>query len=209
MHLVTKTSFPLSKTAMIWKNYVKSGRLTISPCFIFGWTYHQQFGFILQVQHCNRNRSSHGYWIDAANEGNRVWAGILIVGIKQTRPFTSTKQALFSISYCLVWTFLSVFKTRNLKRYIKQLTYAKLQCERRLRVLGAPMSEFSRTTTSTSSYGDEMVPSFKTVMRNNNLRRQLELYLKQQGETQVRTFSDAVTIGYTLTKLWKCCRLVF
>jgi hypothetical protein len=30
-----------------------------------------------------------------------------------------------------------------------------------------------------------MVPSFKTVMRNNNLRRQLELYLIQQGETQV------------------------
>uniref|UniRef100_A0A0P4YXH5 Sorting nexin-25 n=1 Tax=Daphnia magna TaxID=35525 RepID=A0A0P4YXH5_9CRUS len=80
---------------------------------------------------------------------------------------------------------LDLLQARNLKRYIKQLTYAKLQCERRLRVLGAPMSDFSRSSTSTSSYGDEMVPSFKTVMRNNNLRRQLELYLIQQGETQV------------------------
>lgn len=84
-------------------------------------------------------------------------------------------------------------KARNLKRYIKQLTYAKLQCERRLRVLGAPMSDFSRSSTSTSSYGDEMVPSFKTVMRNNNLRRQLELYLIQQGETQVCIPSDSLT----------------
>lgn len=47
------------------------------------------------------------------------------------------------------------------------------------------MSEPSRSTISTSSYVEEMVPSFKTVMRNNSLRRQLELYLVQQGESQV------------------------
>ena len=43
----------------------------------------------------------------------------------------------------------------------------------------------SRNVATTSSYVDDMVPSFKTVMRNNNLRRQLELYLVQQGESQV------------------------
>ena len=74
-----------------------------------------------------------------------------------------------------------------MKRYIKQLTYAKMQCERRLRLLGAPVADSSRSTTAAvaSAFVDDMVPSFKTVMRNNSLRRQLELHLMQQGESQV------------------------
>ena len=82
-------------------------------------------------------------------------------------------------------------KARNLKRYIKQLTFAKLQCERRLRLLGAQLTDaapLARSTASTSSSGsgaDDNVPSFKTVMRNHSLRHQLELFLGQQGEAQV------------------------
>ena len=108
--------------------------------------------------------------------------------------------------------FLVFFQARNLKRYIKQLTYAKLQCERRLRVLGAPMSDFSRTSTSNSNFSDEMVPSFKTVMRNNNLRRQLELYLIQQGETQVSRLMFGLIFDKKMTNICfntKNDRLVF
>ena len=73
-----------------------------------------------------------------------------------------------------------------MKRYIKQLTYAKLQCDRRLRLLGAPVADGTRQTASTTNnLVDDMVPTFKTVMLNNSLRRQLELYLTQQGESQV------------------------
>lgn len=60
-----------------------------------------------------------------------------------------------------------------------------MQCERKLRLLGAPVADSSRSTAANSGFVDDMVPSFKTVMRNNNLRRQLELYLLQQGESQV------------------------
>lgn len=79
----------------------------------------------------------------------------------------------------------------NLKRYIKQLTYAKLQCERRLRLLGVQTSEAASRSTSSSmaSNMDDMAPPFKTVMRNIQLRQQLERYLEQQGESQVATFN--------------------
>lgn len=89
--------------------------------------------------------------------------------------------------------YLFSLKTRNLKRYIKQLTYAKLQCERRLRLLGATISDSTRNVASTSGYVEDMVPTFKTVMRNNALRRQLELYLVQQGEAQVCSVSSKMS----------------
>jgi len=74
----------------------------------------------------------------------------------------------------------------NLKRYIKQLTYAKLQCERRLRLLGVQTNDVSRTSSSSMGHGiDDMAPPFKTVMRNPQLRQQLESYLEQQGESQL------------------------
>ena len=73
-----------------------------------------------------------------------------------------------------------------MKRYIKQLTYAKLQCERRLRLLGVQTNDVSRTSSSSMGHGiDDMAPPFKTVMRNPQLRQQLESYLEQQGESQV------------------------
>lgn len=77
----------------------------------------------------------------------------------------------------------------NLKRYIKQLTYAKLQCERRLRLLGVQTNDGTSRTTSSSMANnmDDMAPPFKTVMRNIQLRKQLERYLEQQGESQVCT----------------------
>ena len=82
-----------------------------------------------------------------------------------------------------------IVQARNLKRYIKQLTCAKLQCERRLRTLGAHLNDAGARSTSTSVsnfVADDMVPSFKTVMRNYNLRHELEVYLTQQGECQVK-----------------------
>ena len=72
-------------------------------------------------------------------------------------------------------------------RYIKQLTYTKLQCERRLRLFGLHANDSSRTTSLTSSIStniEEMVPSFKAVMQSRRLRELLEIYLAQQGESQ-------------------------
>lgn len=69
-----------------------------------------------------------------------------------------------------------------------RLTYAKLQCERRLKLLGvgAPLADSVRSSTSTltsttSPLADDVVaPSLKTVVRQPGLRKQLELYLSQQ-----------------------------
>lgn len=47
------------------------------------------------------------------------------------------------------------------------------------------MHDAARSVTSATNYVDDMVPTFKAVMRSNSLRRQLEHYLTQQGEIQV------------------------
>ncbi|KAF0304671.1 Sorting nexin-25 [Amphibalanus amphitrite] len=85
-------------------------------------------------------------------------------------------------------------QARNLKRYINQLTYAKTQCEKRIKSVGGMgyLTEIDSPESSDSQLIGRKVLSFGVIMESAYARRYLLRYLESEGQENLLLFWNAV-----------------
>ncbi|XP_037094661.1 sorting nexin-25-like isoform X2 [Pollicipes pollicipes] len=87
-----------------------------------------------------------------------------------------------------------LLQARNLKRYINQLTYAKTQCEKRIKSVGGMgyLTEIDSPESSDSQLIGRKVLSFGVIMESAYARRYLLRYLESEGQENLLLFWNAV-----------------
>ncbi|XP_040822398.1 sorting nexin-25 isoform X2 [Ochotona curzoniae] len=87
-----------------------------------------------------------------------------------------------------------LLRARNMKRYINQLTVAKKQCEKRIRVLGGPAYDQQEDGTLDEGEGpqSQKILQFEDILSNSFYRENFHLYMERIDKQALIGFWEAV-----------------
>ncbi|XP_053440468.1 sorting nexin-25 isoform X1 [Nycticebus coucang] len=87
-----------------------------------------------------------------------------------------------------------LLRARNMKRYINQLTVAKKQCEKRIRILGGPAYEQQEEGTWDEGEGpqSQKILQFQDILANTFYRKHFRMYMERMDKTALISFWESV-----------------
>lgn len=87
-----------------------------------------------------------------------------------------------------------LLRARNMKRYINQLTVAKKQCEKRIRILGGPAYDQQEDGTLDEGEGppNQKILQFEDILANASYRENFHLYMERIDKRALIGFWEAV-----------------
>ncbi|XP_063090732.1 sorting nexin-25 [Cavia porcellus] len=87
-----------------------------------------------------------------------------------------------------------LLRARNMKRYINQLTVAKKQCEKRIRLLGGPAYDQQEDGALDEGEGpqSQKILQFDDILANTLYREHFQMYMKRMDKTALINFWEAV-----------------
>ncbi|KAK6494202.1 sorting nexin-25-like [Huso huso] len=87
-----------------------------------------------------------------------------------------------------------LLRARNMKRYINQLTVAKKQCEKRIRLLGGPAYDHQEdgAAEETEDRQSPRILHFKEIMSNPKLREHFRIYMERVDKRALVSFWESV-----------------
>ncbi|KAJ8416532.1 hypothetical protein AAFF_G00358200 [Aldrovandia affinis] len=87
-----------------------------------------------------------------------------------------------------------LLRARNMKRYINQLTVAKKQCEKRIRLLGGPNYEQQEDGATEDGEGpqSQRIIQFEEIMSNATFREHFRIYLERVDKRALLSFWELV-----------------
>ncbi|XP_031413956.1 sorting nexin-25 [Clupea harengus] len=87
-----------------------------------------------------------------------------------------------------------LLRARNMKRYINQLTVAKKQCEKRIRLLGGPNYEQQEDGTGDEADGpqSQRILQFEEIMSNSTFREHFRVYMERVDKRALISFWELV-----------------
>uniref|UniRef100_A0A5F8HL53 Sorting nexin 25 n=1 Tax=Monodelphis domestica TaxID=13616 RepID=A0A5F8HL53_MONDO len=87
-----------------------------------------------------------------------------------------------------------LLRARNMKRYINQLTVAKKQCEKRIRLLGGP--NYDQQEDGASDEGDgpqsQKILQFEDILANPSYREHFQIYMERMDKRVLISFWESV-----------------
>ncbi|XP_056658939.1 sorting nexin-25 isoform X2 [Monodelphis domestica] len=87
-----------------------------------------------------------------------------------------------------------LLRARNMKRYINQLTVAKKQCEKRIRLLGGP--NYDQQEDGASDEGDgpqsQKILQFEDILANPSYREHFRIYMERMDKRALISFWESV-----------------
>ncbi|XP_043749438.1 sorting nexin-25 isoform X2 [Cervus elaphus] len=87
-----------------------------------------------------------------------------------------------------------LLRARNMKRYINQLTVAKKQCEKRIRVLGGPAYDQQEDGAFDEGEGpqSQKILQFEDILANTVYREQFQTYMERMDKRALISFWESV-----------------
>ncbi|XP_030047356.1 LOW QUALITY PROTEIN: sorting nexin-25 [Microcaecilia unicolor] len=87
-----------------------------------------------------------------------------------------------------------LLRARNMKRYINQLTVAKKQCEKRIRLLGGPTYDPQEDGASDEADGpqSQKILQFEDIMANPSFREHFQFYMERIDKSALISFWESV-----------------
>ncbi|XP_004682427.1 PREDICTED: sorting nexin-25 [Condylura cristata] len=87
-----------------------------------------------------------------------------------------------------------LLRARNMKRYINQLTVAKKQCEKRIRILGGPAYDQQDDGTLDEGEGlqSQKILQFEDILTNTSYRDHFRMYMERMDKRALISFWEAV-----------------
>ncbi|XP_057553087.1 sorting nexin-25 isoform X3 [Hippopotamus amphibius kiboko] len=87
-----------------------------------------------------------------------------------------------------------LLRARNMKRYINQLTVAKKQCEKRIRILGGPAYDQQDDGALDEGEGpqSQKILQFKDILANTVYRKQFRMYMERMDKRALISFWESV-----------------
>ncbi|RXM30821.1 Sorting nexin-25 [Acipenser ruthenus] len=87
-----------------------------------------------------------------------------------------------------------LLRARNMKRYINQLTVAKKQCEKRIRLLGGPAYDHQEdgAAEETEARQSPRILHFKEIMSNPKFREHFRIYMERVDKRALVSFWESV-----------------
>ncbi|KAG7461818.1 hypothetical protein MATL_G00195220 [Megalops atlanticus] len=87
-----------------------------------------------------------------------------------------------------------LLRARNMKRYINQLTVAKKQCEKRIRLLGGPNYEQQEDGATEDGEGpqSQRILQFEEIMSNSSFREHFRAYMERVDKRALISFWELV-----------------
>ncbi|MGH0122168.1 UNVERIFIED_CONTAM: hypothetical protein FKN15_042939 [Acipenser sinensis] len=87
-----------------------------------------------------------------------------------------------------------LLRARNMKRYINQLTVAKKQCEKRIRLLGGPAYDQQEdgTTEETEGHQSPRILQFEEILSNPKFREHFRIYMERVDKRVLISFWESV-----------------
>uniref|UniRef100_A0A8B9Y579 Sorting nexin 25 n=1 Tax=Bos mutus grunniens TaxID=30521 RepID=A0A8B9Y579_BOSMU len=87
-----------------------------------------------------------------------------------------------------------LLRARNMKRYINQLTVAKKQCEKRIRVLGGPAYDQQEDGAFDEGEGpqSQKILQFEDILANTVYREQFRMYMERMDKRALISFWESV-----------------
>ncbi|KAL1772902.1 sorting nexin-25 isoform X1 [Sigmodon hispidus] len=87
-----------------------------------------------------------------------------------------------------------LLRARNMKRYINQLTVAKKQCEKRIRILGGPAYDQQEDGALDEGEGpqSQKILQFEDIMSNSFYRERFGIYMKRMDKQTLIGFWESV-----------------
>ncbi|XP_077000361.1 sorting nexin-25 isoform X2 [Tamandua tetradactyla] len=87
-----------------------------------------------------------------------------------------------------------LLRARNMKRYINQLTVAKKQCEKRIRILGGPAYDQPEDGASDDGEGpqSQKILQFEDILANTVYREQFRIYVERMDKRALISFWESV-----------------
>ncbi|XP_055423373.1 sorting nexin-25 isoform X3 [Bubalus kerabau] len=87
-----------------------------------------------------------------------------------------------------------LLRARNMKRYINQLTVAKKQCEKRIRVLGGPAYDQQEDGAFDEGEGpqSQKILQFEDILANTVYREQFRMYMERMDKRTLISFWESV-----------------
>ncbi|MGH0146797.1 UNVERIFIED_CONTAM: hypothetical protein FKN15_058717 [Acipenser sinensis] len=87
-----------------------------------------------------------------------------------------------------------LLRARNMKRYINQLTVAKKQCEKRIRLLGGPAYDQQEdgTTEETEGHQSPRILQFEEILSNPKFREHFRIYMERVDKRALISFWESV-----------------
>ncbi|XP_041711336.1 sorting nexin-25-like isoform X2 [Coregonus clupeaformis] len=95
-----------------------------------------------------------------------------------------------------------LLRARNMKRYINQLTVAKKQCEKRIRLLGGPNYEQQEEGATDEGEGpqSQRILQFEEIMSNPGFREHFRVYMERVDKRALISFWELVEMLKTANK---------
>ncbi|KAK1175923.1 sorting nexin-25-like [Acipenser oxyrinchus oxyrinchus] len=84
-----------------------------------------------------------------------------------------------------------LLRARNMKRYISQLTVAKKQCEKRIRLLGGPAYDH-QVDGAAEDHQSPRILHFKEIMSNPKFREHFRIYMERVDKRALVSFWESV-----------------
>ncbi|XP_027693144.1 sorting nexin-25 isoform X2 [Vombatus ursinus] len=87
-----------------------------------------------------------------------------------------------------------LLRARNMKRYINQLTVAKKQCEKRIRLLGGPAYDQQEDGASDEGEGpqSQKILQFEDILANPSYRDHFRIYMERMDKRALISFWESV-----------------
>ncbi|KAG8512581.1 Sorting nexin-25, partial [Galemys pyrenaicus] len=87
-----------------------------------------------------------------------------------------------------------LLRARNMKRYINQLTVAKKQCEKRIRILGGPAYDQQDDGTLDEGEGlqSQKILQFEDILTNTSYREYFRMYMERMDKRALISFWESV-----------------
>ncbi|XP_041080014.1 sorting nexin-25-like isoform X3 [Polyodon spathula] len=87
-----------------------------------------------------------------------------------------------------------LLRARNMKRYINQLTVAKKQCEKRIRLLGGPAYDQQEdgVTEETEGHQSQRILQFEEIMSKPKFREHFRIYMERVDKRALISFWESV-----------------
>nr|XP_033799397.1 sorting nexin-25 isoform X3 [Geotrypetes seraphini] len=99
-----------------------------------------------------------------------------------------------------------LLRARNMKRYINQLTVAKKQCEKRIRLLGGPTYDPQEDCASdeADSPQSQKILQFEDIMANPYFREYFKFYMERMDKRALISFWESVELLKNANKMESC-----
>ncbi|XP_062905460.1 sorting nexin-25 isoform X1 [Mobula hypostoma] len=93
-----------------------------------------------------------------------------------------------------------LLRARNMKRYINQLTVAKKQCEKRLKLLGGPVYGQQEDGDETDAPSNQKILQLEEILSNPSYREHFRAYMERMDKRALVSFWESVEYLKTANK---------